>query len=357
MKEKKKYILKAEHWVTLSAGIFISAISIIVLSLLLYQYAPYMNLLPPSQTDGSNINVMLERGEDWYKVDDVEPIITERQFAHRFIDGSTATVPITAEIGRQYFNYTDEEIRDLHPLNSFHTTTPIAISSLIRDNDWDNPPKRQRLEIIFTTHPSVEELAGAAAQNVVLDIAPVALDAFVFIVNKGNPIDTLSVEQIRSIYSGEITNWRDVGGTDSIIMPFQREKNSGSQTAMEELVMKGEPLIDPISTFQISTELYSMGSLVERVAAEYNNTYASIGYTYQYYINNLYKNDNIKVLKIDGVEANVETVQNNEYPFYTAYYGIVRENDGPNGKGLALREFMRSEKGQEFVALAGYYTI
>lgn len=142
----------------------------------------------------------------------------------------------------------------------------------------------------------------AREHRVEMIVRPVCYDAFVFITHRDNPVESLTVEQIQKIYSGEITNWKEVGGGDAKIITYQREKNSGSQTAMEKLVMKGIPMLSPDT---VKVEM-GMGALVEAVA-EYKNSKSSIGYTYQYYIDKPYKNENIKVLCIEGISSEPKT--------------------------------------------------
>ena len=67
----------------------------------------------------------------------------------------------------------------------------------------------------------------------------IGLDGFVFLVNKENKVDSLTLEQIQKIYTGEITNWSNVGGENEEIVAYQREANSGSQNLMEKMVMQG----------------------------------------------------------------------------------------------------------------------
>lgn len=75
-------------------------------------------------------------------------------------------------------------------------------------------------------------------------LTPFATDALVFVVNEDNPVDSLTTEQVRKIYTGQITNWKEVGGEDLDIIPFQRNSEAGSQTLMEKLVMDGLEMMD-----------------------------------------------------------------------------------------------------------------
>jgi len=203
-------------------------------------------------------------------------------------------------------------------------------------------------DIIFVTPPSDEELQYAKEKGVTLDMKPVAMDGFVFITHKNNPVDSLTVAQIQDIYSGKITNWKAVGGQDLPIKAYQREPNSGSQTAMESLVMQGKKLI--AST---DTRIWGMDGLVDAVA-EYENGPASIGYTYNYYINNLYKSPDIKVIQVNGTAPDNENLMSGGYPFTTAYYVIIRGDEPAGSQVRALRDFLLTAQGQEIIKMAGY---
>ena len=290
-----------------------------------------------------NINVMLTRPDNWMKIIDY-PIVGERDMS--MIDGSTATIPITAELYRQFFNFTDNQVNQKSQVG-FHATTHIAYMYLIdREYRIDNI---NPVSLIFVTPPSDEEKQYAKDKGVELDLIPIAKDGFVFITHKNNPVDSLTIEQIQDIYSGKITNWKQVGGEDLEIKAYQREENSGSQTAMEQMVMQGKPIQSPIGV----KVHFGMGRLVDAVA-EYENGPASIGYTYYYYINNLYKNDNIKVLKINGTAPTNDNLINNAYPFSTSYLAVMRSDEPEGSPARKLRDFLLTPKGQDLIAMAGY---
>ena len=95
-----------------------------------------------------------------------------------------------------------------------------------------------------------------------------------------------------------------------------------------------------------------MGELVDAVA-EYENETASLGYTYRYYIDTLYKNDNIKTIAVDGIAPTDDNIRSGAYPFTTNYYGVIREGDEEEIGGQFL-EWILSDEGQKCVAQAGY---
>ena len=91
--------------------------------------------------------------------------------------------------------------------------------------------------IIVAREPSDDELDLAREKGVEIHYAPIALDAFVFIVNVRNPVRSLTIEQIRDIYTGKIPDWAEVGGTPGAIRHYIRNRNSGSQEKMEKMVL------------------------------------------------------------------------------------------------------------------------
>ncbi len=269
------------------------------------------------------------------------------------IDGSTVSVPMVMEFARQHLYLPEEEVKGFAFLSTTHTAYEHLI--LRQPNGSAQLPSQSAamdeshpVDVIIATEPSDEELALAAQNGVTLAKKPVCYDAFVFITHKDNPVEGLTVEQIQKIYTGEIANWRDVGGPDEAILAYQREKNSGSQTAMENLVMKGLPL-DAAKPNLITG---GMEGLVRRVG-DYENGAGSIGYTYKFYIDTLYKSDDIKVLSVNGIAPVPENLRNGTYPFATSYYGVIRAGEERAAGGLFL-DWMLGEEGQKCIAQAGY---
>ena len=135
------------------------------------------------------------------------------------------------DIPEQYRNFLSERIQT--------SQTHGAFVNLIDGN----------ADIIITHRTiSLDEKVYADAKSVSLIETPIALDAFVFVVNLNNPVKSLTVECIRKIYTGKITNWSEVGGNNAEIKVFTRPRNSGSEEVFRSLVMKDlEPLDFPES--------------------------------------------------------------------------------------------------------------
>lgn len=358
--------------------IIFSIVSVLLYSLLLMYQDEIKQVFAgvPDQTGSwSSINQEVKRDDDWQKIVTdsrfsitlTDEVITEDSIyedhaiclsgTYPVIDGSTVCVPLAVEFARQHLDMNDETA------NSFvnFSTTHEAYMNLMRKSSSQSffmneklytlVPSGEGTDIILATQPSQTEITLAMGYDVSFVKEPICHDAFVFITHKNNPVDSLTVDQIRKIYTGEIANWSEVGGKHKKISAYQREANSGSQTAMEELVMKGLEMSDPISV----PVIFGMGELVNAVA-EYENDTSAIGYTYKYYIDTLYKNDNIKTLAIDGIKPTDENIRNGVYPFSTCYYGIIRAGDEEKTGGRFL-DWIISEEGQKCVEQAGYIPI
>ncbi|MBR6568558.1 MAG: substrate-binding domain-containing protein [Clostridia bacterium] len=273
------------------------------------------------------------------------------------IDGSTVCVPMAIEFARQHIGFNDEAVYDFVDFSTTHyayenlITAAELYGAFTYNGRYMTDYKRDSVDLVIATHPSEEELKMAEDAGIELILEPVCYDAFVFITHKDNPVESLTVQQVKDIYSGKIKNWKDVGGNNEKIRAFQREKNSGSQTAMERLIMGGAGMIDPIEIKVIE----GMGALVDAVA-EYENQTASLGYTYRYYIDNLYKNDEIKAIAIEGIYPTDENIRNGSYPYTTNYYGVIRKEDEAGRAGQFLK-WILSEEGQKCVGQAGYITM
>lgn len=290
-----------------------------------------------------NINVMLTRPAQWRKLAE-HPALPKYEMD--MIDGSTATIPITAELFRQFYDMTDHSVNENRIV--LHSTTHSAYLMLINREHRIHDIGRST-DLILVTPPSEEEKQYAADKNVELDLTAIALDGFVFITHKDNPVSSLTVEQIQDIYTGKITNWKQVGGEDLDIQAYQREPNSGSQTAMEQLVMQGKPMSPPAEILQAA----GMGMLIEAVA-EYANGPTALGYTYAYYMNNLYKNEHIKIIPIDGIAPTHDNLRGGTYPFTTQYYAVIRGDEPEDSPARTLRDYLVTPEGQSLIEMAGY---
>lgn len=158
----------------------------------------------------------------------------------------------------------------------------------------------------------------------------VAVAPFLLIVNKDVTVDNLTKAQIKDIFTGKVTNWKDVGGKDEKIAIIGRAKSSGSRATISKILMDGADFTDA-ATAQDST-----GNLITGVA----QTPGSIGY-----IDAAYLKDTVKALKIDGVAFSAETVVNGQYKVY-AYEHMYTKGE-PTGTTKAFIDYIMSADFQE----------
>ena len=199
--------------------------------------------------------------------------------------------------------------------------------------------------IIVARSPSEDELKLANDKSIELDVRPIALDAFVFLHHEGNAVTMLTAEQIRNIYRGKTTNWKDLRGADQDIKAFTRNRNSGSQETMVSLVMNGEPTIEGRSMMHTG------------MAGPYNSLRHApdgVGYTFYYYNAFISPSDAIKTFAVDGVAPTSETIADGSYPFVTEVYVVTLAGLDPDSNAALLRDWLLTPEGQAVVADSGY---
>ena len=229
--------------------------------------------------------------------------------------------------------------------------TKVEVQSTMTDGAYANLVKKN-VDAILVVEPSEGDKKIAEEAGVELTSYKIANEGFVFFANTANKVDNLTLEQIQKIYAGEITNWKEVGGDDQKIIAYQRPDNSGSQTGMYNLVMKGLKIAKaPTENIAVS-----MSDIIDLVS-DYQNNPGSIGYSYYYYASSMYGNDELKLLSVDGVKPTNETIQNETYPIMSAYYVVIRKEDENNEKIKKLVNAMLSDRGQKLVKEAGYVSI
>ncbi len=182
-----------------------------------------------------------------------------------------------------------------------------------------------------------------------LEINPLGRDGLVFIVNTDNPIDSLTIDQLRDIYTGKITDWSEVGGKAGKIRPFQRNSTSGSQTLFEKLVMEGEKPMEPEKNMLVGT----MGELIENVAA-YDGSGDAIGFSVYYYADKMKSDPNLKMIQVDGVAPSNKSIEDNSYPLVNDFYVAIRSSEDKDSPSRQLRDWLLSESGKKLLEEEGY---
>ena len=262
------------------------------------------------------------------------------------IDGSTSSVPIYSAVVNE--TYQVDSKNDLQKYMKY-SRTEEAYNQLIRGE----------VDMIFVFQPSDGHLAAAKEAGIELHLTPIARDAFVFFVNRRNPVSDLTLEQIQDIYQKKITNWRHVGGNDKKILPFQRPQNSGSQTAMLKDVMKDKNLPPPLKA-----EYSGMMNETYTAIAVYRDEEESIGYSFRFYTQVMvnFKGhkryriipdaDPVKLLSVNGITPTVENIRSGVYPFTQDVFVVTAGTSNPHVNELI--DWLLSPQGQKLIEKVGY---
>ena len=263
------------------------------------------------------------------------PFLTVEDFPA--LDGSTACSPLMAQM---LADTTGMDLEEAQSIISVSTTAYAWESFGLYNTDT-------KMLVVYEAPDSVKEELEAA--NVQLEQKPIGVDALVFIVNEDNPVTDLTQQQLRDIYAGKITNWKDVGGQDLDIVAFQRRSDSGSQTLFQKLLIQGGELMDP------PTELAptAMGELVDSLAA-YNNSANAIGFSVYYYIDQMYSQPGLRLLSVDGVMPSNDTLADGSYPLCNDFYAVIRPDAAADSPERQLYDWLDTEAGQACIKKAGY---
>ena len=251
------------------------------------------------------------------------------------VDGATAMYPMSVEIAKALLGMSDAEAEAF----IVHNTTSKAYYNLID----------KKCDLIFVSEPSDDILSRAKKAGVQFEMVGIGRDGFVFVINQENPVDTLTIEEIQKIYTGEITNWKEVGGEDIPILAYQREPNSGSQNLMEKMVMKGLAMANAPSELILNT----MYGLIDSVAS-YENSRSALGYSIYLYAKDQYVKDSIKFLSINGVYPTDDSIADGSYPLSKIVYAIFRSDEPADSPVRRLVEWLRTPEGQKAVEAGGY---
>jgi len=333
------------------------------------------NILPNSYVGGTVAEVViLDRYHPWSKnrLPKLDAIAALRISGdYPTLDGATSAYPIYAAIANEVY-----EVDDKKELQQY--------LSCSRTSEAYNRIIRGEVDMIFVLQPSDEQLQSAKDAGVELHFTPIAKDAFVFFVNNHNPVSDLSIEQIQNIYLKKITNWREVGGDDRIILTYQRPANSGSQTAMIKDVMKGKELPPPLEReFRRGMVGVFFFAPPSSDAAQNRDYSESIGYSFRFFseemmqevfwrkeelsariqrynaanryqneLDSLNKIEPVKLLAIDGIAPSEENIRNGTYPFTVEVYAVTAGTKNPHVHELI--DWLLSPQGQELIQKTGY---
>lgn len=255
------------------------------------------------------------------------------------LDGSTATVPLGQAVASVLLGESREEVSDLI---DFHKTSR-SYYNLVDGN----------ADLLIVAEGGQDSYDYRDQNGKTWKMEPVAAETLVFFVNADNPVENLTLNQVRDIYTGKIRNWKDVGGSDAPIQAYQRPKGGGSQAIMDKEIMGDLDMMEPANTDYVVS---SMEGIIEAVRAWDDNPQA-IGYTVYYYATDMGMTDGLKLLSIDGVHPNKDTIRSGEYPIHTAYYAVMDADTPADSPTAILYDWLFTQEGQDLVDAAGYVSV
>lgn len=264
-----------------------------------------------------------------------EPFLSVEEFPR--MDGSTANLPLMAAVLSAATGMAPE-------------TAQKQVDCTTTANAWYNLAEGYTdILLVYEAAEDTKKLLDDIGTE--LEITPIGLDALVFIVNEQNPVTSLTQNQLRQIYTGQITDWADLGGADLAIKAFQRDPTSGSQSLFRKLLL---PDTEPM---QAPTELQpgEMGDLIEGIAS-YNNEGSAIGYSVFYYASYMYAKPGLRFVAVDGVMPSDETIADQTYPLLNPFYVAIRADEPEDSPARILRDWL-VQQGADVISQAGYIPI
>lgn len=190
---------------------------------------------------------------------------------------------------------------------------------------------RADIGISSRTLTAAEKASGAVAYVI-------AMDGIAVITDVDNPVMTMTLKQLTDIYTGQIRNWKELGGKEKPIVVVGREAGSGTRSAFEEL-------LDIRDQCLYANELDSEGAVLARVAA----TPGAVGY-----VSFGILDDTVNALSLDGVKATEEKVKAGRYPLCRPFLMITKgELDGQHRQVQEIFAYLQTEEGRELLRSAG----
>ena len=252
-----------------------------------------------------------------------EPFLTVEEFPP--LDGSTACIPLMAQM------LADTTGMDLEEARSSITVSTTAYA-------WENfglYDTTTRMLVVYEAPDYVKKELQEA--NVQLEQKPIGVDALVFIVNEDNPVQALSQQQLRDIYAGKITNWKDVGGDDGEIVLVGREAGSGTRDGFESIV-------DVKDSCKYAQELTATGAVISAVEA---NPLA-IGYASLSAVG-----DTVAMVTVEGVECSEDTVKDGSYKIQRPFVFVTNKSAALSEQAQAFVDFATSKDAADLIRTAG----
>lgn len=255
------------------------------------------------------------------------------------LDGAIALYPMYAAFAQAVYEESDYSPDVVRCYN-----TKVAYEDIISGE----------ADIVFCAAPSQSQREAAEDAGVELILTPIAKEAFVFIVGADNPIENLTTQQIYNIYTGKTAMWRTLGWEEGgQIIAFRRPEVSGSEAGLNNIVMKDLPVLapQPLPSWAID----GSNSLMQQVSVWHGDVQPALGYSYRYFAQTMYPNQDTKLLSIDGYAPTDENIRSGGYPFIAEVYAVT--NGEPEGVIAEFVDWILSPQGQYLIEQTGYAPI
>ena len=232
-------------------------------------------------------------------------------------DGSTSMEKVIGALGESFMEANDGVTFTYNPTGSGSGITAVA---------------EGRCDIGLSSRALKDDETAQGLTETTL-----ALDGIAVIVNPENPVEDLTLEQIAKIYTGEITNWSEVGGNDAEIVLIGREAGSGTRDGFESITGTGEAC-------QYRQELTSTGDVITTVSQNPD----AIGYASLASVE-----DSVKALTVDGVQPTEDTVKDGNYAIQRPFVLVTRSDEALSDVAQAFFDYITSADAAEIIAKAG----
>lgn len=255
------------------------------------------------------------------------------------IDGSTSTLSMVRAIHMAMYQDNED-----YPTEASKT---VPSYKLLID---------KKVDMILVPYASSDILKLAKDSNIKLEFTPIAAEALVFITPIENKSSNISSQQVTEIYlNNGITNWSELDGPDRELVPICRNSDSGSQSQMDNLILKGKPMHPDINKNYVEL---TMEGMLEQVAFYHDggldgqptNSYA-IGYTLYNYLKGVGEitgiDEHLKMLAFEDVQPSEETITDGSYALADGYYAVTRGDLPQDHSARKIIDWLKSNDGKD----------
>lgn len=294
-----------------------------------------------SSTDFTGYHVY--DGEKLYTLDHEASLRIENEEDMPVLDGAEALYPVYSALAKAVYADIDQienKNRNVRQTNGKIVTFTNSVYGYNRLINGET-------DLFFGARPAESQKEYASELQRQISTLVIGREAFVFFTEKDNPVDSLTVDQLRAIYHGDIVNWSEVGGKDQEILAFQRPEESGSQVMMRYFM--GDVSLKEPMTY----ETYSSMTGVIQNVKQYHNEKGALGYTFRYFLEGLQQEKDVKILKVDGIEPSIDNIADGSYPIIVdVVCAYLDSNPKPSVKKML--EFLLTDDAQEIIEGTGY---